>query len=104
MNSAAYNYWKAIKQLTTNVGSVFQAPPYTIRGNIGNVNNPRELVVGYFEVSGQDLIRKNIDRGNIPTSIQSCDLFSVDYNINFSYCHNCLIIAGSTITEPNWFW
>ncbi len=104
MNSSAFNYWKAVQQLTTNVGTIFQSPPYTIRGNMHCVQNPNEIVLGYFEASTQKLTRKYIDRGSIPTFIQSCTYSSPDYLSGFDYCTACLILSGSTYTQPDWFW
>jgi hypothetical protein len=104
MNSSVYNYWKAVEQLTTNVGTIFQTPPYTIRGNMQSSESNNEIVLGYFEASTQHLTRKYIDRGNIPTFIQSCQYGATDFLPGFNFCTHCLILPGSTYTQPSWFW
>jgi hypothetical protein len=103
MNASAYNYWKAVQQLITDIGTIFQTPPYTIKGNVSNINNANEVVVGYFEASGQKVIRRYIDRGSIPATIQSCSTSSDGFVPNTPFCQDCLILPGSTITQPAWW-
>jgi hypothetical protein len=98
MNSAAYNYWVAVQKLITNVGTVFQTPPYTIRGNMSNINNSNELVVGYFEASTQQIERIPVYGGEVPSTITAtkwCELLPE--------CYNCLSLQGSTTTIPDWW-
>ena len=47
----AYDYWRTIDQLTTNNGSLFDAAPATVRGNLKCVSDPAQVVYGLFEVS-----------------------------------------------------
>jgi hypothetical protein len=51
ISGAAHQYWKAVKNQTSNVGGVFDNPPATIRGNIKNIANPEEQVLGFFGAS-----------------------------------------------------
>lgn len=47
--SKEYNqFWKTVKTQINNVGGVFDNPPATIQGNIKNINDPEEQVLGYF--------------------------------------------------------
>ncbi|CAD5250896.1 MULTISPECIES: DUF4249 domain-containing protein [unclassified Imperialibacter] len=52
LSKAAHEYWQKVKQLTTNSGGVFDKPPITIRGNLHNVSDPDERVLGFFGASG----------------------------------------------------
>jgi Domain of unknown function (DUF4249) len=47
----AYNYWRIVKEQSSNSGGIFDAPPTYIRGNMANVSDANELVLGYFSVS-----------------------------------------------------
>jgi len=47
----AYNYWKAVDQLSSNNGSLFDTAPAAIRGNIKCISNPEEEAYGLFEAS-----------------------------------------------------
>lgn len=104
MNTGAYNYWSKVQQLVSKRGSIFDAPPYTIAGNIHNPNNPSEMVLGYFEASGSKITRLFIDRGYIHTFVQTCFMYLPDYIPNTYFCWDCTQIEGSSITEPDWFW
>ncbi|HEY2580603.1 MAG TPA: DUF4249 domain-containing protein [Mucilaginibacter sp.] len=46
----AYTFWENIKKNTEQLGSIFDAQPSNIKGNIHNVNNPAESVIGYVSV------------------------------------------------------
>ena len=50
----AFKYWNKVSLLLTQSGSIFDSPPGAIRGNIMNVNNPEELVLGYFYAAPED--------------------------------------------------
>ncbi len=47
----AHKYWKTIKTQINNVGGIFDNPPSTIQGNIKNVANPGEQILGFFGAS-----------------------------------------------------
>jgi hypothetical protein len=47
----AYNFWKNVSDQVNNSGGVFDKPPIAIVGNLVNINNPDEQVLGFFEVS-----------------------------------------------------
>lgn len=44
----AFKFNRRINTLTEINGEIFDPPPLNIRGNIFNVNNPEETVIGYF--------------------------------------------------------
>ncbi len=46
-----YSFLQKMKKNTESVGSIFDAQPSELKGNIHCVNNPSEPVVGYMEVS-----------------------------------------------------
>ncbi len=53
LSRGAYQYWLAVRNLTGNVGSVFDIPPATLTGNLReNVPGGRPIL-GYFQVSGR---------------------------------------------------
>lgn len=54
LSREAYQYWRSIQNLTTNVGSVFDIPPATLVGNLHNVTpGGGPSLLGYFQVSGR---------------------------------------------------
>ena len=46
-----YEFWEKVRSQVTNSGGVFDTPPIAIKGNVTNVNNPDEKVLGYFGAS-----------------------------------------------------
>lgn len=46
-----YEFWNNLKKVGETGGDIFAAQPYTVVSNIHNVDNPNEMVLGYFEVS-----------------------------------------------------
>jgi hypothetical protein len=48
----AYDFWHSIEQQSSNGGSLYSAQPYQIKGNLKNINDPDEPVLGYFTVAG----------------------------------------------------
>jgi hypothetical protein len=104
MSEQAYQYWKKVQFLTQRTGSLFDPPPALVTGNIVNVDDPKEPVFGFFEVSAARLIRLPIDRGYIPVDITNCEWSPFYYAGNpYSYCTNPYAIKGSTIERPEWF-
>ncbi len=73
LNKDAYEYYKLFQQQTENSGGIADTPPTALRGNVKNVANAREVVVGYFSASAVSSKRQWIDRkdtgGTIPPGL-----------------------------------
>ncbi len=53
LSRGAYQYWLAVRNLTGNVGSVFDIPPATLSGNL-HVDTPGgRPILGYFRASAR---------------------------------------------------
>lgn len=50
----AYNYYKTTNKFSSSENVLVQNQPGFFNGNIINIDNPEELVIGYFEVSSVD--------------------------------------------------
>ena len=48
----AINFWDALRQQNIDQGNLYSQQPFQIRGNVRNINNPDEVVLGYFTVAG----------------------------------------------------
>ncbi len=53
LSKGAYQFWQSVQALTGNVGSVFDAAPATLSGNIRNQNPAGLPALGYFQVSAR---------------------------------------------------
>ena len=50
LTADAYNFWTNLKKNTEQLGSIFDAEPSQINGNIHDVTNPSKPVIGYISV------------------------------------------------------
>jgi hypothetical protein len=53
ISQGAYRFLRLVKQQSEINGSVFDPPPANIRGNMIRLDNPEEVVLGYFMASGE---------------------------------------------------
>jgi len=51
LNREAFQYFSLLKNQLSINGDIFDPPPATLRGNMINLSNPDENVLGYFRVS-----------------------------------------------------
>ncbi|MHA7129891.1 DUF4249 domain-containing protein [Algoriphagus namhaensis] len=106
ISKASYDYWSKVRELVNNTGSVFDAPPAPIRGNLSNVADPGEVVLGYFEVARAKVTRIYTTKADVPFFIEEVCTYAPDRNIN-SYprtCLSCSEFKNSTgVTPPWWF-
>ena len=65
----AFNFWTSLKKNTEQLGSIFDAQPSQISGNIHCLTNPTEPVIGYISV----------------TNVQSKRVFLTNNQLPFSY-------------------
>lgn len=61
ISSEAYRFLRLVKQQVEISGSVFDPPPANIRGNMISLDNPEEVVLGYFIAAGETNKRIYID-------------------------------------------
>lgn len=48
----AYTFQKGLEDLNSDNGGLYSSQPYQIRGNLYNVDDPEEVVLGYFLTAG----------------------------------------------------
>ncbi len=104
MNQGAYEYWQKVQTLVARTGSLFDTPPANLQGNIRNVDDPAEIVNGYFEASRIHVNHVGVARGYIRGQLY--DPCQFQPGIGRAYtpeCVNCLSVEGSTKTQPDWF-
>ena len=62
----AYNFWINLKKNTEQLGSIFDAQPSNINGNIHSVTNPSEPVIGFITVTNVQQKRIFIENRQLP--------------------------------------
>jgi hypothetical protein len=89
LSEASYNFWKELEKVTENLGTLFDPQPSTVEGNIFNVNNPDELVLGYFDAAAVKEMRIFVNSSDFPAS---------SYPNYYSFCTDS-IVSGGQIPE-----
>lgn len=79
ISKKAFQFWDAIKEQNADQGSLYSHQPYQIRGNIRNIDNDEEPVLGYFMVSGVDSKRIFVDRIDAPFYFTKCSINDGNY-------------------------
>ncbi len=65
LTKEAYEFWQLLRKNTKNLGTLFDAQPSELLGNIQNVTNPNEPVIGYVSAAVTQQKRLFIRRGQL---------------------------------------
>jgi hypothetical protein len=76
LSQAEFQFWEQLKEINDGEGNIFDKQPFSIIGNIHNINNPSESVLGYFQVSAVKEKRIYI----LPSDIKPLNLPLYSYN------------------------
>jgi hypothetical protein len=122
----AYDFFQVMKRNTESLGTIFDAQPSEIRGNIHSVTNPGERVIGLITASqlkekrifisnsqlvdwGFSMYCPNLFVDDIPDSIKKYipsylpyEYTGNGYNVSYPACVDCTLRGGLT-TKPS-FW
>jgi hypothetical protein len=49
LSREAYDYWEQLKKTTESLGSLFDPQPGKVSGNISNINDINDIVLGFFD-------------------------------------------------------
>jgi len=91
MSEAAYRFWENLKESNESTGSLYDAQPFQVSGNLKNTEDPLEPVLGYFDMATVSTKRIFIKRSNdIPLEIWIPSLFP-----------QCLVGADTTAAPDN---
>jgi len=130
LSENAFQFWNSVNEQNSNQGGLYNTQPYQIRGNVYNINDGDEPVLGYFTVAGvsKKRIFVNPPMPPVPFYFTICELGAWEYE-NFGTiflsrpsewpiyattdnngtpalpmpeCMNCTV-NGGTIVKPE-FW
>jgi hypothetical protein len=127
LSDKAYNYLQTIKQLSRETGGFYETQPSSISGNIYNMEDPEEKVLGMFYASGVTEKRIFV-QVYVHLYNHSCDPYGYSYDelIAFletkdkseypvyviysmsgydyaeQYCFDCRSFGGSTVPPDYW--
>ncbi|MCG8319145.1 MAG: DUF4249 domain-containing protein [Cytophagales bacterium] len=110
LNKETFEFWEDIKKQNERVGSIFDPPPFSIRGNLFNVNYPDDRVLGYFSVVGESTQRWFTNIRELPyrlPNIDPCRSPPGVPNIPSPDCLDCFRYRGGSSyiinVEPSWW-
>lgn len=89
ISQEAYRFLRLVKQQAEISGSIFDPPPATIRGNMISLDNPDEVVLGYFIAAGESVKRIYVDKDDL-TFKQNKAIIPDD----------CLTVPGTSVDAP----
>ncbi len=102
----AYDFWRQVDLLTNSTGSIFDVPPAKIKGNLFNVNDNSDIVLGFFEVANTTYSRFKtyIDEGPFPKPASGCQYFrNKPFEEYPDYCLSCDNSLGGSTVRPTFF-
>jgi hypothetical protein len=66
LTKEAYQFWENLKKNTEQLGSIFDAQPSQLTGNIHNIKDTSEPVIGYVSITNTQTKRIFIDNADLP--------------------------------------
>ena len=105
----AYEYWQKIDQLIEPSGTILDAPPAQVLGNVENLTNPGQPALGFFEVAAIDTVRVFTRDDLLGDAFQINERPYCDYDwskwppVTHPECDKCLLLEGATLEKPYWW-
>ncbi len=94
-----YRYWEQMRDIVTIDGSLFDPPPGTVQGNLYDSNDPDELILGYFSVSGVAYRREFVNSNSLGFFVEPrCS--SLSFRPQYPDCRACQTILFSSLDKP----
>lgn len=69
LDQQEFEFWQGLEETNSDNGSIFDKQPQVVEGNVINVGNPSEPVLGYFGASTVSEKRIYIDRQDLPDGV-----------------------------------
>jgi len=96
----AYDYWSKLKSVSNPSGSFLDTPPAAVIGNVHNITNKDEVVLGNFEVAAVNIIRvKGRPADLLPHYVH----YPCSDIPRPTYCYDCLTLPNSSLVEPSYW-
>ena len=102
-SGTSHQYWRDVAVVQEQSGRAFDTPPAPVRGNMVNVDEPGEIVLGHFQAVNVDTIRYDIWRQDLaPAQVPPyCFPRWFDPCTFYPPCLNCILIPNSTYIRPS---
>jgi hypothetical protein len=123
LSNAAYSYWEKLRINSSDQGGLYDKQPLAIKGNLRNVTNPDQDVLGFFGATSMK--SKRIFVSNVATEyVMDCSpiplrgfyeitprdypayLYGDEYGYSLAMlipeCVDCLILKGTNVKPEFW--
>ena len=103
LSEAAFNYWEKIRINSIEQGGLYEKQPLIIKGNMHNVSNPDQQVLGFFGVSSVKSKRIFVKTvAGLPYLYTDCDTSGEPPPVPDKTCFNCLLSGGTNHKPAFW--
>jgi hypothetical protein len=102
----AYEYWGKVVDLANPSGDIFDLPPAPLPGNLYNIDDPDEIVLGYFEVSSKAIARADLTQADFRPFTVNSKPYLCSYAPRTDYveaCCQCLVLPSSSTERPDYW-
>lgn len=82
MGETEYLFWNKLMESTQSGGGLFDVQPQSVRGNVSNLANPGEPVLGYFSASAVAEKRMYINRSSVLSQVDKTYLDNCTLNLD----------------------
>lgn len=101
LSRGAARYWSQVDQIIERDGGLYEKPPGPVTGNIRNLDDPDEPVLGYFFASAVDTSRQFIAPEDLSIAIPLyCE---TNFGEGGDVCFDCLRWPRSTTERPDYW-
>lgn len=97
LDKEAYVYWEVMRRNSSDIGGLFSSQPTEVVGNIKNVSNPGEQVVGYVNVATVQTRRAFIDWGETDFYKSGCVMTRPPEGPDFVVIMNSYVSSGNRL-------
>lgn len=104
LTADAYKFWQTLKKNTEQLGSIFDAEPTTLSGNIHNTHDATDIVVGFISAGAVAKKRVFIANEQLPNTFSAkypyeCGIDSTFFNDPHTHSNTVLqkILVGTEI-------
>jgi hypothetical protein len=89
LSPAAYNFWTTLKKNTEDLGSIFDPQPSNnMNGNIHNIANAAELVIGYIDACAVQTRRVFFFNFDTPSTPKWATVYPYSCTLDSEWYHN----------------
>ncbi len=101
----AYIYLDQVERIVNEVGSIFDAPPAAIPGNIFSLDDPTEKVLGYFSAYDEKKALLFIESNDLGErrKLPLCGIPGFPPDPLHQACCNCLLLDNSSTLRPSYW-